>query len=489
MKRSILHSTAALLLFGALITSCGNDTGTSASTTEIPDTTATETVADTDDLANFLPEADYGGESFRIIGYSDVYPIDFDKETGAIIDDAIYRRNRTVEEQFNIKIEATHYLFTQYGEVAELFSRAGRAQSDDFDLAALIFRDAYNAVLEGLAPVASDLPIVDLSAGRPWYQNSLNESLTIKGVSLLWYTAFDTYPGGYGLIFNKKLISDLGLDNPYAMVDDGTWTLDAVYEMCMEAVSDLDGNGKYTQVDRFGLITEQDRLTALTYVGTGKLLVEMVDGIPTVSQDARLVDAFIKMQEHINQNGFYLDTFNQFGWAESSRDIGVDLFKAGNSLFYIGGTTLLTRFGDMVDDYGILPFPKWDEAQNRYYSSSNSDSISTPLSCSEDLERVCIIKEALAIESLNEVYPTYFENALKNRYIRDEESQRMLTLMMETVVHDFGQAPFWDIIRTPWADTLMSGKPNFVSAVEKSMNKSQKALDEMMDMVNAVLGN
>ena len=93
------------------------------------------------------------------------------------------------------------------------------------------------------------------------------------------------------------------------------------------------------------------------------------------------------------------------------------------------------------------------------------------------------------IESLNEVYPTYFENALKNRYIRDEESQRMLTLMMETVVHDFGQAPFWDIIRTPWADTLMSGKPNFVSAVEKSMNKSQKALDEMMDMVNAVLGN
>ena len=54
MKKSILHSTAALLLFGALITSCGNDTGTSASTTEIPDTTATETVADTDDLANFL---------------------------------------------------------------------------------------------------------------------------------------------------------------------------------------------------------------------------------------------------------------------------------------------------------------------------------------------------------------------------------------------------------------------------------------------------
>ena len=97
-----------------------------------------------------------------------------------------------------------------------------------------------------------------------------------------------------------------------------------------------------------------------------------------------------------------------------------------------------------------------------------------------------VIKEALAVESLNLVYPAYYDNALKNRYIRDEESLRMLDLIMNTTVLDLGQDPFWDIIRTPWLDTLQSGKPNFASKVEKNLKKSQKALDELMAMVDAI---
>ena len=480
------YAIPAMLLLSALLLACGGEAGLTTEDTNAAPTTSEAVTEDTSYRAEYLPDVDYNGYEFRVIGYSDSYPADIEKESGVIIDDAIYRRNRKVEEEYNIKIKATHYPFTDYLQVSDAFTKAGRAQSDDFDLAAMIFRDAYNSVLEGLAPAASTMPIVDLDANRPWYNNSLNESITIDGVGLFCYTAYDNYPSGGGLLFNKALVSELDLDNPYELVDNGTWTNEAVYKMSAEVISDLDGDGKYGPDDRFAFITEWDRLTVLAYYGTGITLVEMIDGIPTVSQNETLFDTFTVLQEYTNQNGFFLDTFKQYGQAESSRDIGYNLFKQGHSLFVISSTNLLTSLGDMEDDYGIVPYPKLNEEQNRYYCYLGSSEIALPLSCSADLERVCIIKEALAVEALNEVYPAYYDNALKNRYIRDEESLRMLELIVNTVVLDLGQNPFWDVIRTPWLNTLQSKKPNFSSAVEKNLKKSQKALDELMAMIDAI---
>ena len=483
----IPYAASALLLLSAVLLSCGTESSDPTAATTPADHTETAIIeAETEYHADYLPDADYNGYEFRVIGYSDSYPVDFEKETGAIIDDAIYRRNRKVEEEYNIKIKATQYPFTNYTEVSSIFTKAGRAQSDDFDLAALIFSDAYDAVLEGLAPTASNLPIVDLTANRPWYQNSINESVTISGVGLLCYTAYDTYPGGGCLIFNKNLVAELDLDDPYTMVDNGTWTLDVMYKMGLEAISDLDGNSSFSTADRFAFIGEWDNMSALAYTGSGVKLVEIKEGIPTVSQDERLIEAFTTMQEYTKQKGYFLDTFKEFGTAESSRLQGYSLFKQGQSLFVVTMTSLLISLGDMEDDFGILPYPKWTAEQDRYYCYPISEEIAIPLSCSADLERVMVIKEALAIESLNEVYPMYYENALKNRYIRDNESLRMLELIVDSTLLDLGQNPFWDEIRSPWQKTLESGKPNFASAVDKNLKKSQKALDKLMEMINSI---
>ena len=485
MKKHI--SLPALFLLSALLISCGGEAST---TTSDRNNTAPATEAVTEDTgyrAEYLPDVDYNGYEFRVIGYSDSYPPVVEKETGAIIDDAIFRRNQKVEEQYNIKLTPTMYPFTDYLKVSEFVAKAGRAQSDDFDLANMIFRDAYNGVLEGIIPPATALPIVDLEADdRPWYNQSMNESITIDGVGLFCYTAFDNYPSGGCLFFNKKLITELNLDNPYTMVDDGTWTMDAVYKMGLEAISDLDGNGKYDENDRFAFISEWDTMSMLAYTGTGTMLVEMVDGIPTVSQNERLIEAFTKLQEYTTQPGYFLDTFKTFGQAESSRIEGYNLFAGGQSLFVVSNTNLLTDLGNMEDDYGIVPHPKWNAEQERYYCEATAKRIYVPLACSTDMERTMVIKEALAVESLNTVYPAYYDNALKNRYIRDEESLRMLELIMNTTVLDLGQDPFWDIIRTPWLNTLQTKKPNFASAVEKNLKKSQTALDELMAMVDAI---
>ena len=482
-KQRILAALLLAVMTLPVLTACGDSEAETAAAEQTgTDTTAAEP-EETAYKADYLPDVTYDGYVYRIISYEE-YPAHVEELTGEVIDDAIFQRNTLIEETYDINISQELYPFTDYSKVTDLMTNAGRAQSDDFDLATLVFRGAYYGVLEGTIPAASSLPVADLT--QPWYIQSTNEGVTIDGVTLLGFTAFDINPGGTGLIFNKKIIIDMGLEDPYDLMDEGTWTSDAMYKMAEAAILDIDGDGQMTKEDRFGFITEWDRMSMVAYAGSGSLLVDIVDGIPVASQAETLYDAFTKCSEYCSQNGFMLDTFKEFGTAEASRVLGRDLFKEGKGLFVCTGTSSLTTMGDMEDDYGLVPFPKWTEEQERYYTMFDIDIINVPLSCSQDLERVCVIKEALAVESLNINHPAYYENALKNRYLRDEKSLEMLEIITNSVVPDLGQNPWWDIVRTPWQDTLQKKGTDFASAVAKNMPKSQKAIDELMEMVESL---
>ena len=487
MFRDIHKRQSALLLLLVMLTSpllyaCGNTGTEGADTADTSAQTEVGTEAETEFRykADYLPEVTYDGYEYRLISYEE-HPSHMEEATGEVIDDAIYERNLLIEETYDIRFSQILYPITDYSKVTELVKNTARAQSDDFDLANMNFQGAYYAVLEGYVPAASNLPVADLS--QPWYVNNTNEGVTFDGVTLLGFTAFDKKPGGTGLIFNRAIITNLGLDDPYDHMDEGTWTVDVMYSMAESAILDVDGDGKMTAGDRFGFITEWDRIGMVAYVGTGKLLVEVENGIPRVSQSEILFDAFTRCVQYLKLDGSMLDTFAEFGTAESSRYAGRELFKQGQGLFVCTGTSSLTTLGDMEDDYGIVPFPKWTEDQERYYAMFDVDIICVPLACSQDLERVCVIKEALAVESLNITHPAYYENALQNRYLRDEKSLEMLEIITNSVVPDLGQNPWWHIVRTPWQDTLVKKSTDFASAVAKNLPKSEAAIEELMDMV------
>ena len=477
MKKRIFILLLTAMLTTPFLTACGGgETETTAQTT------AAETEAETEFryTADYLPDVTYDGYAYRIHAFEE-NPAHVDEPSGDIVDDAIYQRNMLIEEQYDITFEQTLYPYTDYTKVSEFVRNAGRAQSDDTDLAYMSFRDTYNLVLEGFVPTASSLPVIDLS--QPWYLTSLNDSITIDGITLMAYSAMDTHPGGTCVFFNKQLIENLNLEDPYEMVKNGTWTIEKNYQMAEAAISDLNGDGQMTVDDRFGYITEWDRISLVAYYGTGNLLVDIIDGVPVASQKEVLFDAFQLCHSYCQMNGFMLDTFKQFGTAESSRIAGSELFKQGNSLFICNGTRLLPTMGDMEDDYGIVPLPKWSEDQDRYYSMQDGYGISVPLACSTDLERVCVIKEAVAAESMNIVRPAYYENALKNRYVRDEISVEMLDIITQNISYDITFLLWWDIVRAPWQDTLQKPSGDFASAVAKNMPKCEKAIADLMALI------
>jgi len=482
-KRSAALFLACLLALSA--TACGGETeNTETLLTETPVETEPE---ETGYHADYLPDVTYNGYEYRIVCYPE-YPKDITEPTGDLVDDAIYTRNMMLEEKYDIAFTTKDIPYNQYLEATELMKNTAMSQSDDFELCVLVLKDAYISVLNGYAPTMDELPYADMS--QPWYYQTMNDKLTFDGIPLLGINSYDLNPGGYGIIFNKTIVETLGLESPYDMVADGTWTMEKMYAMANAAIGDLNGDGQFKlDEDRFGLIGEPDNITTLMYAGSGLTLVEEVDGIPVVSQNEKLIDLFFLYLNSTEQDGILFDPFVKIKWEENSRLLGNEFFTRDGALFLYRNTSVLTSFGDMESDYGLVPSPKASEEQEQYYTPITGGNIAMPLACSTDLERVSVIREALAVESLNLVHPAYYENSLQKRYVRDMESIEMMELITANPVLDFGNSIWWDTIRTPWLDCVQNRKDSIVSAVTKNLPKGEKSIQDLMDKVAELKAN
>ena len=88
-------------------------------------------------------------------------------------------------------------------------------------------------------------------------------------------------------------------------------------------------------------------------------------------------------------------------------------------------------FADMEDQYSILPYPMYDENQDKYRTSAADrySIITIPITC-EDLDMVSIVTEALNYEGHKRVIPVYYEESLQKRYTHDIESIELLDVIM-----------------------------------------------------------
>ena len=83
---------------------------------------------------------------------------------------------------------------------------------------------------------------------------------------------------------------------------------------------------------------------------------------------------------------------------------------------------------NMDDKYGIIPIPKLDEYQDRYYTFLHDQFTAFGIvsTVKEDrLQKMGSVLEAMASESYKSEIPVYYDIALKHRYAKDEESGRM----------------------------------------------------------------
>ena len=137
-----------------------------------------------------------------------------------------------------------------------------------------------------------------------------------------------------------------------------------------------------------------------------------------------------------------VDCFRGVDYGDESKvhAIATDAFMNNKALFVSGAfSTAINYFRFRDDDYGILPYPKYDENQAEYKTmvDGSHGAQAVPKTVS-DLEFVGIITEALNAESYKQVTPAFYDVALKVKYTSDLESAEIIDTIVENRVFDFG---------------------------------------------------
>ena len=438
-KLTSVRSTAILLVLCSLcgaFASCGDSKEPSGTDTKANTDTTSDDTAELDSLearklvSDDVPELNFGGKDFRIF-YQKRYTTDavpeINEETGDIINDAIFRRNRTIEERFNVKIVGT------YGEedamVTQLINSVS-AGDDEYDLFLGHSIFSGRAALAGCFYNWYDIPYMDFS--KPWFPQASIEGLTIN--DRMYLTVADLCLSfssvSYCMYFNKQMIEDYNLPDIYELVDSGEWTVDKLYDITKDMYRDLNGNSTADIDDQYGFASALTNHTTTWLFSCKVPTVELhEDGtVKSVFNSERASTLIDKLRKLYNDNpGSYLTAAN------SAQASPMSSFMNGYSAILtdsIGAS--VSQFRDVMFDYGIVPYPKYDEAQDGYYTipGGSVSCMAVPKS-TVDTELVGAVTAALARESWVSVMPDYYDIALKVKGARDETSIRMLDIILD----------------------------------------------------------
>lgn len=225
--------------------------------------------------------------------------------------------------------------------------------------------------------------------------------------------------------FNKGLIKDLGLDDPYEVVEKGSWTIDKMHTYCAESVSDLNGDRIMNINDRYGMIFNAYAWAPFFY-GSGLCIIEKdSNDLPYFNlNDDKVRNALAKTVD------FLTDTRVQACSSWMTIDDMADKFQNGHSMFYVQLLYAVMTMRNGSLDFGILPVPKLSEEQDGYYSYIHNKSSYTSIPKTNiDFDMTGVILEDMAHHSYKIVRPAFFYVMLDGKVPRDEESTKMLDII------------------------------------------------------------
>jgi hypothetical protein len=163
---------------------------------------------------------------------------------------------------------------------------------------------------------------------------------------------------------------------------------------------------------------------------------------------------------------------------------GGQMFQNNQALLMYIRMTEIEGLRGMDTDFGILPFPKYDENQKNYLSLVNA-SIGSALSVpsTADPEASSAVLEAMAYESRYTLLPAYYEVMLKNKISRDSDSEEMLNIIFGNMTYDLGGIyDFGGIVGELMYHT-MTFKRTMASFYEKNESKANKDIEKLVTAI------
>ena len=473
MKKLLCILLAGLMLLS--VCACGNGTENTPTDTSAV-TKSEESELETREPLD-IPDTRYDGMELTFLTRDagewttvDICPEDENHTDN--ISQAVYERNEIIRDKYGIVIKEI-----QSTDVPGAVARETSATSGDFQVAVSKIDDACNMVNNLYLTNLNAEGCENLDVTKPWWDGKLADNMTIE--DRLYFATGDLLTsdndGTFAILFNKSLATDCKLPDMYELVSSGKWTMDAMYQYELLAVNDKDGDGKLSyDSDVCGFAYTGDTPYCMLYAGGVTLISRDEDGSLVYSLDLERASNIADSVRLILSKDTTVDMNAAGGLIV---EVGQKCFGENHCLFFGECLQCVTRVRGYDVDFGILPYPKYDEVQKEYCSLMEwvGCVVSIPRSVSVDQrEMICSMLEAMAYYSVDTLTEQYYEINLKTKHSKDEQSGPMIDLILANRIYDLAYTFRWGGVVDSLAGTM---RPGSSSSVASSSQRYQKSLE------------
>ncbi len=489
-KLICLLIVGAMLL--ALLAACGDNSQTSETPSQTDDASSAESNEDIDEDLKWkdasgkyttgYTKEDLGGykDTFTVLvqgNAAETYQnVDFttgEANTttfyGTFVDEGVSERNRIVEEQFGVKIIGLK-------DNNAITTARSAAQSGDEDFDAVLLTAGELATLSGEGKLAELTSLEDLQLDAPWWDEKANEAFSIS--NKLYFTTGDITllnkitTGAF--LFNKELISQYHLENPYDLVYEHKWTFDKLIEIAKQIPEN-------NPDDIHGLLIGFGDAASIYQSLGGTYTVKNADDLPILS---------VKNTQNVNRAMKLLDAYTLRGatvlitqecpdniWVTSFAE-----FNEGRVVFRYSGFSAANKMRDYAVTFGIVPMPLYDEQQENYISPAGTFGFVGIMATHQNPEWVAKMLSIVACGAKNYVTPAYYERTLTGRDARDNESEEMLDIVFENLCYDIGTVYDLGGLTNVFYDLTAQKSTAFSSKIDTVYSSAEKALQDAINL-------
>ena len=356
------------------------------------------------------------------------------------------------------------------------------ANSDDYDMIA----DGLSYMLDySMFRDLTNLDYIDLT--MPCWDQNANAGLSIanKHFVVTGDLLIHDKRGTWSQLFNKTLSANLQLENHYDLVREGKWTIDKYHENASLASNDTNGNGKMDEADTWGYLGEYYNF-GIMMIGAGTHFTTKDEkDYPVLDMySEHTVAAFEKVYAMLVDKNICLS----MDWAQGGASATLTAFSEDRGLYYMTSIATASEYRYMDSDFGIIPIPKYDEAQENYYTSfsaGNSGAVAMPITVGDPDDKAFIM-QAMCLASTDTLQVAFYDVVLTGVTARDEESGEMLDILFANRVYDLGFVQNWGGMRDLYSSLVKSGKKELASAYKRKEKTIIKAIDEAYETYQAL---
>lgn len=455
-------------------------------------TTASDAAAVTEEEGETAIPYEYSGETydgaaFRMLGQDScnwANPLIVPEAlNGELINDALYNRNKRVEDKLNVTISA---ILDTKDNIPNLVKKAVTAGDDSYDLAFY-----PNDVIS--SPITSDYfldlnELEQLQLDKPWWDQIVIENSSIG--DKLFFASSDTslfvFEATWVIYFNESMMSDLSLAFPYDDVRAGSWTIDKLIEYCA-AAANLNGADNFTYDKdgpaQYGIVTHSQFMQALL-CGSEEMLIGFdEDNLPEFNGDnEHFYSVCSKIAELTSIKGQYSDRANMT-LNNTEGSVSTE-FKNGRFMFLSETLGHISNLRDFDRDFGVLPIPKYDENQEGYRSMIATWGVllTTIPVTNLEYERTATVADMLAYESYISLMEPYYDTYLTQKGARNVDSAEMLAIVRETRELNIGRLYGWTTsLLDNVTNKLYVGNGDVASSVASMSKSLTKAIDKTLE--------